>query len=150
MTKKVFISFFSNFFAGSLLSLPLCNTENIITREQNKQLRSSFLLCLILSILLSLKKFLYCQFVLHIKHILSHVTPGMPPRKTDGFSWYVVRATRPERVNVKFMLGTGGMVATLTFQRMVATSSILHSRPSKSTCVGLHVIIVQIYYFLNK
>ena len=101
MTKKVFISFFSNFFAGSLLSLPLCNTENIITREQNKQLRSSFLLCLILSILLSLKKFLYCQFVLHIKHILSHVTPGMPPRKTDGFSWYVVRATRLERVNFK-------------------------------------------------
>ena len=25
--------------------------------------------------------------------------PGVPPRKTDGFSWYAVRATRPKRVN---------------------------------------------------
>ena len=42
------------------------------------------MLCLILSILLSLKKFLYCWFILHIKHILSYETPGVPPGKTDG------------------------------------------------------------------
>ena len=24
--------------------------------------------------------------------------PGMPPRKTDGSSWYAVHATRPERL----------------------------------------------------
>ena len=26
---------------------------------------------------------------------------GMPPRKTDGFSWYTVRAAQPEKVNDK-------------------------------------------------
>ena len=56
------------------------------------------MLCLILSILLSLKKFLYCQFIFHKKHILSHVMPGLPPWKTDGFSWYAVHATWPEMV----------------------------------------------------
>ena len=59
------------------------------------------MLCLILSILLSLKIFLYCQFIFHKKRILSHVMQGMPPRKTDGFSWYTVRAAQPEKVNDK-------------------------------------------------
>ena len=52
------------------------------------------MLCFILFILLLLKKFPYCRFIFHIKGILSHVTPGVPPGKTDGFSWYAVRATR--------------------------------------------------------
>ena len=55
------------------------------------------MLCLILSILLSLKKFWYCRFIFQKKRILSHITPGVPPRKS-GFSWYAVRAIRPERV----------------------------------------------------
>ena len=45
-----------------------------------------------------IKKFPYWWIFFHIKRILSHVTPGVPPRKTDGFSWYTVHATRPERV----------------------------------------------------
>ena len=28
-----------------------------------------------------------------------HVMPGVPLGKTDGFSWYAMRATRPERIN---------------------------------------------------
>ena len=60
------------------------------------------MLCLIVSILLSLKKFPYCRFIFHIKRILSHVTPGVPPGKTDDFSSYAVRVTRPERVKNKF------------------------------------------------
>ena len=45
-----------------------------------------------------IKKFPYWWIFFHIKRILSHVTPGVPPRKTDGFSWYTVHATHPERV----------------------------------------------------
>ena len=56
------------------------------------------MLRLILSILLSLKKILFCWFIFHRKHILIHVMTGMPPGKTVGFSWCAVLATRPERV----------------------------------------------------
>ena len=27
--------------------------------------------------------------------------PGLPPGKTDGFSWYAMHATQPERVKNK-------------------------------------------------
>ena len=56
------------------------------------------MLRLLVSILLSLQTFLYCWFIFHRKHILIHVTTGMPPKKAGGFSWYAVRATLPERV----------------------------------------------------
>ena len=52
------------------------------------------MLCFILFILLLLKKFPYCRFIFHIIGILSHVTSGVPPGKTDGFSWCAVRTTR--------------------------------------------------------
>ena len=57
-----------------------------------------FFKVLSLSILLSLKQFPYCWFIFHIKCIFLHLAPGVTTGKTDGFSWYAVRATRPESV----------------------------------------------------
>ena len=85
------------------LSLPDYKTQNIIIlRNRINNYGPVFcMLCLIVSFLLSTKKFPYCQFISNIKRILSHVTPGVPPGKTDGFSWYAVRANRPERVKAE-------------------------------------------------
>ena len=44
-------------------------------------------------------------FIFHIKLILSPAMTGMPPGKTDGFSWYTVHATQPaERFNFIYVI----------------------------------------------
>ena len=89
------------FFVGTFTFAPcLQNSKcNYILWNQINNFDPVFcMLCLILSILLPLKKFPYCQFIFHIKRILSHVMADMPPGKTDCFSWYTMHATRPERV----------------------------------------------------
>ena len=87
------------FFVGTFTFAPClqnskCN--HIIWNQINNFDPVFCMLCLILSILLPLKKFPYCQFIFHIKHILSHVMADMPPGKTDCFSWYTMHATRPK------------------------------------------------------
>ena len=110
------------------------------------------MLCLILSILLSLKKFWYCWFIFQKKRILSHITPGVPPRKS-GFSWYAVRAIRPERVQTtkrsSCLLVGNRHVAECFCKGMCFLWSFYFLRELKSLClnflVELKIIFGQMY-----
>ena len=110
------------------------------------------MLCLILSILLSLKKFWYCWFIFQKKRILSHITPGVPPRKS-GFSWYAVRAIRPERVQTtkrsSCLLVGNRHVAECFCKGMYFLWSFYFLRELKSLClnflVELKIIFGQMY-----
>ena len=101
MFLPVFL-FFESFLRVLSLSLSVYKTQNIITMELNKQLWSGFLYVMPYSIFFALikKKNPYYGFIFHIKRILSHTATGLPPKKTDGFLWYAVRTTWPERIKL--------------------------------------------------
>ena len=99
LTKKFSTSVSSNVFLR-VLSHPFFKTQNTITTEPIKQLQYRFLYVIPYSIYFALiKRFPYCRFILQIKSILHQVMPCVPSTTTNGFSWYVVRVTRPEKAN---------------------------------------------------
>ena len=102
LTKKGFHQFFLQSFLWVLsLSLPVYKTQNIITMEPNKQVRSSFPYLMLYSIYFALiKKISVLQVHFPHKTYFKSCNAWRATRKTDGFSWYAARATRTERVNV--------------------------------------------------